>query len=210
MILNIRFLFTFLAMAELASGQADTVSLSYTLLVSYSYCTSLTHILLLLQEATADGSSSFLRGLSDLGLVEPAPYGWIDLGACKPFAVMAGSEATCAGTPYCNVIGGQLGVSPETSITGNFITTEATTVSDSDDCAAAGLAAWKTGTAMAGSPMASEMGGLTFTPGVYTHGSSINIGLDNPTVYLDAEKDPAAKFIFQAGSTLTTCVHSNI
>ena len=29
-------------------------------------------------------------------------------------------------------------------------------------------------------------------------------------VYLDAQGEPAAKFIFQAGSTLTTCAGSNI
>ena len=58
--------------------------------------------------------------------------------------------------------------------------------------------------------MASKMGGVTFQPGVYTHESSIKIGLDNPTVYLDAEGDSIAKFIFQAGSTLMTCVGSNI
>ena len=102
------------------------------------------------------------------------------------------------------------GVSPGTSITGNFITTEITTVYDSDDCAIAGLAAWKAGTAMTGTAMPAEMGGVTLKPRVHTPGSSINIGLDKPTVYLHAEGDSSAEFIFQAGSTLTTCVGSNI
>jgi hypothetical protein len=60
MIFNTRLLLASLAMAKLASGLVDTVSLSCTLLVSYLNCTSLTQILLLLQEAIADGSVSFL------------------------------------------------------------------------------------------------------------------------------------------------------
>jgi hypothetical protein len=50
------------------------------------------------------------------------------------------------------------------------------------------------------------MGGLTFTPGLYTNSSSVLIsgaGADN-NVTLDAQGDPNAIFIFQMGSTLTT------
>jgi hypothetical protein len=63
---------------------------------------------------------------------------------------------------------------------------------------------------IAGTSMAAEMGGLTFTPGIYTHGSAINIALANPEVYLDAEGDEESVFIFVAGSTLTTCAKSKI
>jgi hypothetical protein len=55
-----------------------------------------------------------------------------------------------------------------------------------------------------------EMGGRTFSPGVYTHGSALNIALANPVVYLDAAGDPDAVFIFVATSTLTTSAGSEI
>ena len=58
--------------------------------------------------------------------------------------------------------------------------------------------------------MVAEMGGLTFTPGVHTHGTAINIALANPEVKLDVEGDPDAVFIFVAGTTLTTCANSKI
>ena len=137
----------------------------------------------------------------------------IDLGACEEFdfAVMAGSAATCAGAAPCDVTGG-LGVSPGTSITGNFdILDISTTQANEDACATAGLAAWSAGTTMTGgAAMFAEMGGVTFTPGLHTHGSAINIALANPVVFLDADGDDDAVFIFQAGDTLTTCAGSKI
>jgi hypothetical protein len=116
---------------------------------------------------------------------------------------MAGSTATCAGSPFCDIIGGYLGVYPGTSVTGNFAGDMVSTA-DSANCAADGLAAWKVGTAMTnGNTMIAEMGGLIFTPRIYTHESSINIATANPMVYHDAEGDPNAVFIFNAGSTVT-------
>jgi hypothetical protein len=127
---------------------------------------------------------------------------------------MAGSAATCAGTFDCDIRGGSLGVSPGTSITGNFRENVADVVptADSAVCAADGLAVWKAGRAMTGGDsMNAEMGGVRFGPGLHTHGSSINIALANPTVYLDAgDLGEDAVFIFNAGSTLTTCAGSKI
>jgi hypothetical protein len=124
---------------------------------------------------------------------------------------MAGSTATCAGSFDCDIIGGYLGVYPGiTSYMGNFNVDIALTA-DTAGCAEDGLAAWKAGREMtSGETMLDEMGGLTFTPGVYTHGSAMNIALANPDVYLDAEGDPRAVFIFNAGTTLTTCASSEI
>jgi hypothetical protein len=134
----------------------------------------------------------------------------ISLGACEGFAIMAGSTATCAGSFDCDIIGGKLGVSPGTSYTGNFVG-DIVSTPDSAGCATDGLAALAAGIGRGGTVnMAAEMGGLTFTPGVHTHGSAINIALANPEVYLDAEGNPNAVFIFVAGSTLTTCAHSKI
>jgi hypothetical protein len=123
---------------------------------------------------------------------------------------LAGSTATCAGSFDCDIIGGYLGVYPGTSVTGNFAGDTSSTA-DTAGCAADGLAAWKVGTAMTnGKTMLAEMGGVTFTPGVYTHESSINIAATNPEVYLDAKGDARAVFIFNAGTTLTTSAKSRI
>ena len=120
---------------------------------------------------------------------------------------MAGSTATCAGS--CEVLG-NIGVSPGTSITGMFDSAPV----DATRCAADGLAALTSGFIKSGNfgelMATGEMGGVTFTPGVYTHGTAITIALTNPTVYLDAQDDENAVFIFVAGTTLTTCAGSNI
>jgi hypothetical protein len=132
----------------------------------------------------------------------------IDLGTCEDFAVMASSTATCYGSFDCDIIGGYLGVSPAgTSVTGNFDGVIALT-EDSDGCAADGLAAWTAGRAMTGTTMLAEMGDKTYTPGVYTHGSSINIAAGK--VYLDAQGNSDAVFVFNVGTTLTTCAGSEI
>jgi hypothetical protein len=122
-----------------------------------------------------------------------------DLDACKGFVVMVGSTATCAGSFDCDIVGRKLGVSPGTSITGNFVGVIVPTTEETASCAAAGLDAWNAETAARGEVnMLAEMGGCTFTPGVYTAESSINIAFENP------------KFIFNAGSTLMTCAGSEI
>jgi hypothetical protein len=144
--------------------------------------------------------------LRHLQVVQPI----IALGACEDFALMAGSTATCAGSFDCDIIGGYLGVSPAgTSVTGNFDGVIALT-EDSTGCAADGLAAWTLGRATTGTTMVAEMGGKTFSPGVHTHGSAINIASTNPKVYLDAKGDPDAVFVFNVGTTLTTCAGSEI
>jgi hypothetical protein len=130
-------------------------------------------------------------------------------GACEDFAVLAAATATCAGSLECDISGGKLGVYPGTSITGNFVGDRVSTP-DSAECAAAGLAAWNEGTALSGTAMLAEMGGLTFTPGVHTHGSAINIAATNPVVTLDAQGNSNAQFIFNVGSALTTCANSEV
>jgi hypothetical protein len=51
-----------------------------------------------------------------------------------------------------------------------------------------------------------NMGGLTFTPGLYVNSTSVLImgAGPNNNVTLDAQGDPNAVFIFKMGSTLTT------
>jgi len=55
--------------------------------------------------------------------------------------------------------------------------------------------------------VAGDLGGLTLTPGVYKSGSSLGL---TGQLTLDAEGNPAAVFIFQAGSTLTTASASDV
>jgi hypothetical protein len=131
----------------------------------------------------------------------------IDLAGCEEFAVLAGSAATCAGAAKCDILGGYVAVFPGPSVTGNFGS------QIGEACAVDGLATWQKGRAMSstsGTSMLAEMGGVTFTPGVHTHASAINIALASPKVYLDAQGDPNAQFIFNVGSTLTTCAKSEI
>jgi hypothetical protein len=155
------------------------------------------------------GASSVFRHQAADRQLNMLPLNTIDLGACEDFAVMAAATATCAGAANCDIISGYLGVSPGTSITGNFQGDILDSNAHSNAlCATDGLAAWNAGTAISSATtMLAEMGGLTFTPGVYTH-EVINIALANPKVYLDAQGDPHAKFIFNVGTTLTTCAKS--
>ena len=59
-----------------------------------------------------------------------------------------------------------------------------------------------------GLPLAADMGGLIFTPGIYKNASSTGIGSPAPgplsIVTLDGLGDANALFIFQVGSALTT------
>ena len=55
--------------------------------------------------------------------------------------------------------------------------------------------------------MPADLGGRTLTPGVY--GSASSLGLTG-TVTLDAQGDPDAVFVFQAGSTLITASGSRV
>jgi hypothetical protein len=148
--------------------------------------------------------------LRHLQVVQP-----IDLGTCEHFALMAGSMATCTGGLNCDIGGGYLGVYPAavTSVTGNFVGDIASTV-DTAPCATDGLAAWTAGRTMASTseaPMPTEIGGTTFTPGVYTHALAITIASSSANkVYLDAQDNPDAVFVFNVGTTLTTCAGSEI
>ncbi|HEY5516562.1 MAG TPA: ice-binding family protein [Pengzhenrongella sp.] len=57
------------------------------------------------------------------------------------------------------------------------------------------------------SPITADLAGMTLIPGVYTASSSMGLSGE---VTLDAGGDPAAVFIFQAGSTLTTSPGSRV
>ena len=135
----------------------------------------------------------------------------VNLGTANNFAVLAGSTVTSASTTTIN--GGDVGLSPGTSITGTITINPSYTTHVADGGAlqaqndlttaynqAAGLAltATLTGT---------DLGGLTLTPGVYSFSSSAQL---TGMLTLNNQGKADAVFIFQIGSTLTTASGSSV
>jgi hypothetical protein len=130
----------------------------------------------------------------------------VGLGTATPFAVLAGGTVTNTGP---SVVNGDLGVSPGSAVTG-FLpgivqggvihASDAVALQAQDDLTTA------YNDAAGRSPIVvdqtgKDLGGQTLVAGAY--------GADNAmaltgTVTLDAQGDPDAVFIFQAGSTLIT------
>ncbi len=67
----------------------------------------------------------------------------ISLGACSEFAAMAGSTDTCSGAASSCLVNGYLGLSPGTSVTGNWKAGKQVGTAKSKACAKDGLSAWK-------------------------------------------------------------------
>ncbi len=137
-----------------------------------------------------------------------APVG---LGTATSFAVLGGSTVTNTGP---SVISGDLGVSPGTAVVGfppglviNGTTHAADAVAlqaQSDVTTAYNDAAGRTPAVDQTDP---DVGGQTLVAGVYSTASAMSL---SGTVTLDAQGDPAAVFIFQAGSTLITASNSTV
>jgi hypothetical protein len=135
----------------------------------------------------------------------------IDLGAASSFAVLAGASVTSTGSTTIN---GDLGVSPGITVTETPVmtVTGARHLNDSSAIsaqlaltAAYNDAAGRTATTFLGA--AHDFGGSMLAPGIYNGTSSFAITGD---LTLDAQNDPDAIWIFQAGSTLNTAVNSRI
>ncbi len=130
----------------------------------------------------------------------PAP---LALGASGTFGVLAGSTVTSAGV---SAVGGDIGVSPGTAVTGFPPGTLTGTQHLGDPAAAQAHADLATAytDAVARSPAApitGDLGGVTLTPGVYAAGAALTLA---GTLTLDARGNPSAVFILKAGSTLGT------
>jgi serine protease AprX len=141
--------------------------------------------------------------------VAPTGQPSVDLGTADDFAVLAGSTVTSTGP---TTIDGDLGLSPGTAVTGFppgtvYGKTQAANAealkAKSDLTAAYDDAVGRTPP----TPAPADLGGMTLKPGVYRSGSSLAVTGD---VALDAQGDPGAVFVFQAGSTLITASASHV
>lgn len=144
----------------------------------------------------------------------------VELGTTSTFAVLAGSAITNNGATTINGdAGGDVGLSPDTAITGfasnvaianhvimsgtQYIADGVASQAKTDLTAAYNDAAGRT----PATAITADLGGTTLTSGVYKSESSIAV---TGTLTLDAQGNPEAVFIFQAGSTLTTAAGSHI
>jgi type VI secretion system secreted protein VgrG len=133
------------------------------------------------------------------------------LGSAQSYAVLAGSTVTNTGP---SVIGGDLGLSPGTSVTGfppGVVSGGAIHAADG-----AALSAQNSLTtaynSLAGQSCTQDLtgqdlGGKALTPGVYCFSSS---GALTGSLTLNAQGNAAAVFLFKFGSTLTTASGSSV
>jgi cell division septation protein DedD len=134
-----------------------------------------------------------------MALSAQAPVG---LGTARNFAVLAGSTVTNTGP---SVISGSVGLAPGSAVTGfppgivlagtmqvaNGVALQA----KNDLVTGYNDAAGRSSTAT----VSGDLAGRTLTPGVYTSASSLGL---SGQLTLDAQGNPNAVFIFQAGSSL--------
>jgi hypothetical protein len=147
-----------------------------------------------------------LVGVAPATAAQPA----VGLGTAGAFGVLAGTTVTNTGP---SVISGNVGVSPGAAVSGFPPGKVAGGVQHAADAAAQSAqddlttaydsAAGRT----PATAVDDEIGGRTLLGGVYRHASGMGL---TGTVTLDAENDPAAVFIFKAGSTLITAANSRV
>jgi hypothetical protein len=134
-------------------------------------------------------------------------------GVCEGFAVHARATITAASLIDTHIANGDMSVSPGTSITGPYDFVKGGITYDSEEFATrvlfnhADLRSRRTNETYWGVG-AHEIGGDTFTPGVYRSATAINFQFGT-TVTLDALGNPDAKFLFQAGSTFVTAADTS-
>src|ERR1035441_6282518 len=148
-----------------------------------------------------------VAGLLVAGLLFAAPLALsaqapVQLGTAGNFAVLAGSTVTNTGP---SVISGSVGLDPGSAVVGfppGIVLAGTTQVANgvalqakSDLVTAYNDAAGRSSTAT----VSGDLAGRTLTPGVYTSASSLGL---SGALTLDAQGDPNAVFVFQAGSTL--------
>ncbi len=134
----------------------------------------------------------------------------VSLGTTQSFAVLAGAGVTNTGPTG---VSGNLGSCPTATITGfppgtvtngTIVSSTVCLQAQSDLTIAYNDAAGRAATTTY--PGVKDLGGLTLAPGVYKADSIAITGV----LTLDAQGDPAAVWIFQAGSTLITAPNSRV
>jgi serine protease AprX len=161
----------------------------------------------LLLQARPDLNPDQVKGLLT-GETEVARTG-LGLRTAESFAVLAGTTVTNTGP---SKITGNLGLSPGTAVTGVAPgqVTGATYAADAIALQAQADLTLAYDDAAARTPAVAapaDLGGLTLTPGVYKHAAALGL---TGALTLDAQGDPDAVFVFQAGSTLTTASASEV
>ena len=133
----------------------------------------------------------------------------VPLGTARSFVVLAGSGVTATGP---NTLNGDLGTFPTTTVTGaGSITVNGTdhggdgvTQGAKSDLVNAYNNAAGQGPTM---PIVADLGGQTLVPGVYNQAATM---LVTGVLTLDAQGDPNAVWVFQAGSDLTVASGSSV
>ncbi|UJR12316.1 hypothetical protein I4U23_016493 [Adineta vaga] len=134
-------------------------------------------------------------------------------GRCANFSIQAGTAVSFNGGPT-SVGTGSVGVAPGTAITGNFVQgtgfSEACTA-PAIDCTADELISYGylKGITCTNTLANSDLAGITLSPGVYCTGSGF-FTLTAGNLYLDAEGDANAQFIFQTATTVITSANTKI
>lgn len=149
---------------------------------------------------------------------QAAPQATVGLGTASTYAVLAGTTVTNTGaTTFSGSAGSDLGLSPGSSITGegpgaDAITKTGTThISDGAALQAKADLVTAYNDAAGRTPVTTvptELGNTTLFTGTYNTASG-ELGVTG-TLTLDAQGDPSAVWVFQAGSTLTTASASSV
>ena len=134
----------------------------------------------------------------------------VPLGTLSTFAVLAHSTVTNTGP---SVVGGDVGLSPGTSVTGfppgtvnngtQHVTDAVAAQAQADLTTAYNAAAAESPR----SPIVADLAGQTLTAGTYNNASSIGL---SGALTLNGSGNPNSIFVFQAGSTLTTGPGSSV
>jgi len=133
----------------------------------------------------------------------------VPLGTAGSFVVLAGSGVTATGP---NTLNGDLGTFPTTTVTGTGSITvtgtdhggDGVTQGAKSDLVNAYNNAAGQGPTM---PIVANLGGQTLVPGVYNQAATM---LVTGVLTLDAQGDPNAVWVFQAGSDLTVASGSSV
>lgn len=135
----------------------------------------------------------------------------VDLGAAATFAILAGSGITNTGP---TTVIGDIGSFPDPAMTGFASISLTGAIHAADAVAQAAQLSLSnaytdaaTRTPLVSFGPAANLSGMTLLPGIYNSTSSLEF---SGTLTLDAAGDPAAFWIFQAGSTLVTAPGSSI